>query len=270
MKNPIITKDFVSKMSKQLGAKFGAEVSYMEALELVADALECQVDPLMLTLELGGEVVKERPRTWLDDHELTVDVLHPTLEQLQSVPGDVANELLELGGRKKGLVLITGNDGTGKSVLAGALLKGWAANHGGVGVVFENEMEFKSLSGRAGSDGQVIFYQATGGNGDISGIRVFGQDYLLMGEPLRKQSDFINAIELSKTWVVVATCSRTHYARMMDGTPVPDEEKDTPYPFELLKAHLSSALDYEITTLVDGEKFSAITTRWVSGCLVDM
>jgi hypothetical protein len=33
MENPIVTKEFVSKLSESLGAKFGAEVSYMDALE---------------------------------------------------------------------------------------------------------------------------------------------------------------------------------------------------------------------------------------------
>jgi hypothetical protein len=162
---------------------------------------------------------------------------------------------------QQGLVLVTGNDRSGKSVLA----EGWTANHGGVGVVFEKEMEFQSLCGCAGSDGEVVFYPATEGNDDISEIRSFGQNYLLMGEPLRKQSDFMKAIELPKTRVVVAICSRPRYARMMDGTAMPDEEKDTPYPSELLKSHLSSALDYEITTQIDGEKFIALTTRWLSG-----
>ncbi|MCS4088558.1 hypothetical protein [Rhizobium sp. BK176] len=270
MENPIVTKNFVERLSENIGAKFGVEVSYMDALDLVASSLGCPSDPLMLTLELGGAVVKERPRSRLDDHELTFGALHPSIDQLHSVSAEVADELLELGGRGKGLVLVTGNDGTGKSVLAGALLKGWVANHGGVGVVFEKELEFKSLCGCAGSDGEVVFYPATKGNDDMSHIRSFGQNYLYMGEPLRKQSDFMKAIELAKTRLVVAICSRTHYARMMEGTAAPEEERDTPYPHELLKAHLSSSLNYEITTRVDGEKFSAITTRWVSGCPIDM
>ncbi|MBY3432761.1 hypothetical protein HFN89_01045 [Rhizobium laguerreae] len=266
MKNPIVTKEFVGRLSENIGAKFGVEVSYIDALDLVASSLRCEIDPLMLTLELGGELVNERPNGRIDDYELTFDALHPSIDQLESLPFDTAKQLLKFAEEQRsGLVLVTGNSGTGKSVLAGSLLKGWVAEHGGIGVVFQREKEFESLNGAAGSNGQLVFQQSRGGNSDVSEVARFGRRYVLMGDPLKTQSHFINAINLAETRLVIATCSPVHFARMMYGHPMPAVEMDTAHPIEAVKYRLAAALHYEITTERNGDEFTTVTTRWWNG-----
>lgn len=192
--------------------------------------------------------------------------MHPSIEQLQSVPVDIAKQLLDFAGKHDtGLVLVTGNSGTGKSVLAGSILKGWVSDHGGVGVVFQKDKEFASLSGAVGSNGELMFCPSQKGNSDVSDINAFGQEYLLMGDPLQSQSHFINAINLAKTRLVVATCSPVHFARMMYGHPMPDAERDTAHPIEAVKYSLASTLNYEITTERNGDEFTTLTTRWSNG-----
>lgn len=277
MPDIIVTRKFISALSKNIRTKYGKEVSHTDAMGLVAAALGWETGPLMHALKTceASAAPKTNPAHIEAEPSHIIPLQQPherlrTLMELEFVPFAVRDELLTFGRskngeRETGLVLVIGETGSGKTLLASSLLKTWAAVHGGIAVAFqEHRLQYGSFEGVIGN-GVVAFYPSHGDNGNISGIRSYRERYLLMGDSLCKRSHFLNAIELSKTRLVVATCNEETWSHVIANSALHDFDEETPHSRVEMRNIILSALDYTVATKRDNNRFSTEMRRWEDG-----
>jgi hypothetical protein len=213
MQNLTVTHGFMRKLTKNIRNSYGIDVPHTKVLELVAEALGHQAGPLMNALKKASQ---EDPIVACEAPTQTRRVGRynpPALSELGVMSDSDLQVMRSIGLQKCGLVLVTGLNGSGKTVFTTSLVKEWVINSGKTAFTTGELIEYPELGGRHGA-GMIIQSQ---NNRDqplrdcASTMLAYDPAYFLVNDhivPSRRHDavggeDFPAAIEMASDRLVV-------------------------------------------------------------------